>query len=871
MKKILMLIDGSSLIHRAFYALPLLQNKDGIYTNGVYGFLTMLNRLLDTYNPDYIAVAFDRSSPTFRHQDYEAYKGNRQKTPSELSSQFGILKDILKSMQISTLDLDGYEADDICGTLATKGVEEKMEVLLVTGDRDYFQLVNENTTVLLTRKGITEMEVFTLEKIQEDYEIQPRDFIQVKGLMGDNSDNIPGVPGIGEKKALAYIRQYGTLENLYDHIDEIRGPKTRQTIEENKAMAFLSRKLGEIFLEAPIETDLNHYKILPVKQEELNEKLARLDMNSLIKEIKTETETGKKEVEYKVLSLQQLISSAMEKKSFSYLFAYDGDYIKEDPVVLALQTEDGILITDMADFESLVPLFTDMEILKISFNVKESLLPFIRRNIEIENVEDILILAYLINPSEAMEDLEKTGKKYQFSMMKEEDILGKGKGKIHWKELDSQAKERFFGERLTCLKPLFIQLFELVKERQMLHLYKDVELPLISILADMEKEGFLVDKNILEELGKEFNSRIQNLEDCIFKLAGEKFNLNSPKQLGTVLFEKLQLPPIKKTKTGYSTDVDVLEKLKKKHPMIEKILEYRTLSKLKSTYIDGLLLLLDDENKIHSHFKQTVTATGRISSTEPNLQNIPTKTEEGRRIRKAFIAPKGMNLLDGDYSQIELRVLAHLAQDETMLNAFSEGVDIHTKTAAEVFHVAIEDVTSLMRSRAKAVNFGIVYGISDFGLSRDLDISRKEAKEYIEGYLNTYPAIKNYMDEIVKVGKKQGFVETIFNRRRYIPELQSKNFNIRNFGERIALNTPIQGSAADIIKIAMVRVHQALKREKLKAKLILQVHDELILQVPENEKERVQEILYSEMEQAVALKVKLKVDGSWGKSWYEAK
>ncbi len=871
MKKILMLIDGSSLIHRAFYALPLLQNKDGIYTNGVYGFLTMLNRLLDTYNPDYIAVAFDRSSPTFRHQDYEAYKGNRQKTPSELSSQFGILKDILKSMQISTLDLDGYEADDICGTLATKGVEEKMEVLLVTGDRDYFQLVNENTTVLLTRKGITEMEVFTLEKIQEDYEIQPRDFIQVKGLMGDSSDNIPGVPGIGEKKALAYIRQYGTLENLYDHIDEIRGPKTRQTIEENKAMAFLSRKLGEIFLEAPIETDLNHYKILPVKQEELNEKLARLDMNSLIKEIKTETETGKKEVEYKVLSLQQLISSAMEKKSFSYLFAYDGDYIKEDPVVLALQTEDGILITDMADFESLVPLFTDKEILKISFNVKESLLPFIRRNIEIENVEDILILAYLINPSEAMEDLEKTGKKYQFSMMKEEDILGKGKGKIHWKELDSQAKERFFGGRLTCLKPLFIELFELVKERQMLHLYKDVELPLIGILADMEEEGFLVDKNILEELGKEFNSRIQNLEDCIFKLAGEEFNLNSPKQLGTILFEKLQLPPIKKTKTGYSTDVDVLEKLKKKHPMIEKILEYRTLSKLKSTYIDGLLLLLDDENKIHSHFKQTVTATGRISSTEPNLQNIPTKTEEGRRIRKAFIAPKGMNLLDGDYSQIELRVLAHLAQDETMLNAFSEGVDIHTKTAAEVFHVAIEDVTSLMRSRAKAVNFGIVYGISDFGLSRDLDISRKEAKEYIEGYLNTYPAIKNYMDEIVKLGKKQGFVETIFNRRRYIPELQSKNFNIRNFGERIALNTPIQGSAADIIKIAMVRVHQALKKEKLKAKLILQVHDELILQVPENEKERVQEILYSEMEQAVALKVKLKVDGSWGKSWYEAK
>lgn len=871
MKKILMLIDGSSLIHRAFYALPLLQNKDGIYTNGVYGFLTMLNRLLDTYNPDYIAVAFDRSSPTFRHQDYEAYKANRQKTPSELSSQFGILKDILKSMQISTLDLDGYEADDICGTLATKGVEEKMEVLLVTGDRDYFQLVNESTTVLLTRKGITEMEAFTLEKIREDYKIQPRDFIQVKGLMGDSSDNIPGVPGIGEKKALEYIRQYGTLENLYNHIDEIRGPKTRQTIEENKAMAFLSRKLGEIFLEAPIETDLNHYKILPVKQEELNEKLARLDMNSLIKETKTETETGKKEVEYKVLSLQQLISSAMEKKSFSYLFAYDGDYIKEDPVILALQTEDGVLLTDMADFESLVPLFTDKEILKISFNVKESLLPFIRRNMEIENVEDVLILAYLINPSEAMEDLEKTGKKYQFSMMKEEDILGKGKGKKHWKELDSQAKERFFGGRLTCLKPLFIQLFELVKERQMLHLYKDVELPLIGVLADMEKEGFFVDKNILEELGKEFNSRIQNLADCIFKLAGEEFNLNSPKQLGTVLFEKLQLPPIKKTKTGYSTDVDVLEKLKKKHPMIEKILEYRTLSKLKSTYIDGLLLLLDDGNKIHSHFKQTITATGRISSTEPNLQNIPTKTEEGRRIRKAFIAPEGMSLLDGDYSQIELRVLAHLAQDETMLNAFLEGADIHTKTAAEVFHVAIEDVTSLMRSRAKAVNFGIVYGISDFGLSRDLDISRKEAKEYIEGYLSTYPAIKNYMDEIVKLGKKQGFVETILNRRRYIPELQSKNFNIRNFGERIALNTPIQGSAADIIKIAMVRVYKALKKEKLKAKLILQVHDELILQVPENEKERVREILFSEMEQAVALKVKLKVDGSWGKSWYEAK
>lgn len=864
MKKLL-LIDGSSLLFRAFYALPLLTNAEGVYTNGVYGFLTMLRRVLQDEMPTHVLVAFDRPDPTFRHEAYKAYKGTREKAPSELAGQFAITKDILETMGIKHFDIAGYEADDVLGTMAKKGEKEGYEVALVTGDRDYYQLVDDHTTLLLTKRGASEMEAWTPERIREHYGIDPKDFIEVKALMGDSSDNIPGIPGIGEKRALEYIQKYRSLEGLYDHIDEVRGPKTRLAIEENKDLAYLSRKLGTIETQVPMDLTVEDLTIGANDEQELNRKFQKLGMTSLMTE---ETQ----EIQKKTLqsaTLSEITEAAEKEGAFSYLFLFDEDYLTTDPVALGVASKEYMAVLLREDFPKARALFRNAR--AISMDVKPSLRMLDMLGFTSDNYDDVSLLIYLSDPASAGLDPFEGAKKIGENVRTDKDILGKGVKKKRFCDFTKEELQEIFSERLTVTTKLYHALMDELKAREMMHLYRDVELPLVRILYEMESNGFPIDVDQLEALSRDFEKQVQSYEKDIYALAGEIFNIQSPKQLGVILFEKLGLPVIKKTKTGYSTDVDVLTKLALKHEIAGKVLAFRTLMKLKSTYVDALIPLLDENGRIHTHLNQTVTATGRISSTEPNLQNIPVRDKNGRRIRDAFVALPGHLLIDADYSQIELRVLAHLADDAVMQGAFREGIDIHAKTASEVFGVGVDEVTPLMRRTAKAVNFGIVYGISDYGLSQDLDITRKEAKRYIDGYLATYPNIREYMKRIVELSKEKGYVETILNRRRYIPELQSKNFSIRSFGERVALNMPIQGSAADIIKLAMVRVYDRMKSEKLKSELLLQIHDELIIHAPQDEVDAVERILEEEMTVAFSMKVDLITEVHRGKNWNEAK
>lgn len=876
MKKRLVLIDGSSLIFRAFYAIRHLTTTDGIFTNGVYGFLNMYYGLMENYNPDYIGVAFDKSGPTFRHKDYEQYKGHRQETPSELSSQFGILKDVLDSLNIKHIALDDYEADDIIGTLAKEGAKEGMEVFLVTGDRDYLQLIDDNIKVLLTKKGISQLEEYDEKRILEDYGITPIQLIEVKGLMGDASDNIPGVPGVGEKTALKYIRNYGSIDGLYENIDEITGKATKQKIVDNKDLAYLSRSLGTIFTKVPLEYTVNDFLLQEPNYEELEEKYEKLEFSSFL--AKLPTQEVKREESFSYVFLEGEEFPHWDKENMVFHIFYDGEnYIYGDPKYIAFKKEEeavvNILPFDKKEqfVEEYRNVLESEEILKISYDIKSDLY-YLFEDVNFKNYEDLTIAEYLIDPSRSKYEIDKSAKIYlNRNLHSLEDLVGKGKKTLSLSDVDKEKLGSYISMYLSLTEDLREKLLSYIDERDMKELYYDIELPLVKVLASMEREGIYVNKDYLIELGEEFQKELDELEKEIYSYAGYEFNINSTKQLGEVLFEKLNLPVIKKTKTGYSTNAEVLHKLKGSHEIIEAILRYRTLKKLTTTYIDGFITLISEEGKIHSLFNQNITATGRISSQDPNLQNIPIKTEEGRKIRKAFIPPENYSFVGGDYSQVELRVLAHLSGDEVMIEAFKEDADIHTKTASEVFHVDFEDVTPLQRSNAKAVNFGIVYGISDYGLSQDLDISRKEAKEYIDNYLDTYKKIKTYMADIVETGKKQGYVETIMHRRRYIPELESKNRNIRSFGERVALNTPIQGSAADIIKIAMVEIYQELQEKQLRGKLILQVHDELIIQVEDGDIDEVKELLSNVMSHAVELDLPLKVDINSGKTWYDAK
>ncbi len=887
-KEKLMVIDGNSLLHRAFYALPLLSTKDGIYTNGVYGFLTMLYKIQEDYDVDYICVAFDKKGPTFRHEAFEQYKANRDSTPNELALQFPILKEILKAMNIHQIELEGYEADDIAGTLSKIGEENGMEVILVTGDRDYLQLSSDNTKVLITKKGITELEEYNKDKIIEEYGITPEQFIDLKGLMGDKSDNIPGVPGIGEKTGIKLLKQFGTIENIYDKIDEVGGKKTKESLIEHKNIAFLSKELGKIIRNAPIQISMEELKVKEPDWDKLVELYQMFEFNSLLSKIPDvkfkKQEDPSYKVKYKLLKdnkFKDITDELDSNKEFGFKFVFeDENYMRSSILGIGIKVADNIpYYIDFSEnnidvfINTFKKYFESEDIKKYGHMMKVDIVGLLRLDIHINGVKfDTMIGEYILDPAQSSYSVNKIAMKYlNISCKEEEELLGKGKHKKTYGDLSIETRAEYISTILDLVYKVKELIKEKIKELEMDCLYYEVELPLVEVLADMEHTGFKVDLEVLEQLGEEFESKINSLTDDIYKLAGQEFNINSPKQLGEVLFDKLNLPVIKRTKTGYSTDAEVLDKLRGQHEIIEKILKYRQLVKLKTTYIDGLMNLVDKKtHKIHSSFNQTVTNTGRISSTEPNLQNIPIKTEEGRKIRKAFV-PKSKDyvLVDGDYSQIELRVLAHLSKDPKLIEAFFRDEDIHTKTASEIFNIPKDEVTPAMRNKAKAVNFGIIYGISDYGLSRDLNIPRKEAKEYIDNYLENYKMVSKYMEDIIEIGKKKGYVKTILNRRRYVPELKSKNFNVRSFGERIAMNTPIQGSAADIIKVAMVKIYKELRNRNLRSKLILQVHDELIIETHKDELDEVKQLMKDTMENAIKLDVPLKVEIGIGDNWYE--
>lgn len=894
--KRLMVIDGNSLLNRAFYALPPLKNAEGLYTNGVYGFLTMYYKVVEDYKPDYLCVVFDKKTPTFRHKEYKNYKAGRPKTPDELNMQFPILKDILDKLNVYRMELEGFEADDLAGTLAKLGEKKNLNVILVTGDRDYLQLASDKICVLITKKGISEIEKYGKDEVLDRYGLTPEQFIDLKGLMGDKSDNIPGVPGIGEKTGIKLLLKYGSVDNLYNNIDSISGKKLKERLIENKAQAMMSKELARIITNVPINVNINDLKVKEPNIKEVLKIFNKLEFKSLLEKLPNNIEKGIKDdtniffVNYKIISDKHEIEKISKKikpgNNITFMFSMDRNYYFDDKVCgIAIKIDScneiyyidfvGNSETEVYFIKYFKNIFENESIRKLGHNLKKDIVVLFRYGINIKGVGfDSMIGQYLIDPSENSYSLDKLSRSYlNIKIESEEELLGKGKNKKRLENITLNERAKFFSNCVEIVARLENPIIEKIEKEDMSKLYYDVEIPLIKVLADMEFTGFSVDIEELRKLGREFDGKIKILENDIYKLAGEKFNINSPKQLGIILFDKLKLPVIKKTKTGYSTSVEVLDKLLGMHPIIEYVLKYRQLVKLKSTYVDGLISVINkSDGKIHSSFNQTVTNTGRISSTEPNLQNIPIKTDEGRKIRRVFVTRSDEYVLvDADYSQIELRVLAHLSDDPSLKEAFYNNEDIHKKTASQVFGVSLDEVTSLMRSRAKAVNFGIVYGISDFGLSRDLNIPRKEAKLYIDNYFNKYSKVKTYMDDIVKQGKKEGYVTTILNRRRYLPELNSRNFNIRSFGERMAMNTPIQGSAADIIKIAMVKVYKELERRKLKSKLILQVHDELIIEAHKEELNEVKEILKNLMENAVELNIPLKVDMKTGDSWYETK
>ncbi len=896
--KKLMIIDGNSIINRAFYGVRILTNAEGLYTNAIYGFLNILLKYVDEENPEHLCIAFDLKAPTFRHLEYKEYKAQRKGMPEELAVQLPVLKELLKAMNIPVFQMEGYEADDIIGTVSRECEDNGIQCVIVTGDKDSLQLASENTKIKLpsTRKGVTTTYEFDEKAVIDKYGVTPKQFIEVKGLMGDPSDNIPGVAGIGEKTALKLIQEYNSIEELYQNIESITG-KRKESLIENKAMAFLSKKLATIDCNVPIKLNIPDCIRKEYNNDELLQLLRKLEFNTFIQrfalesieEMHEEDLTEKKDDFKHIITIKELkdvVTEVINNQELYYLLYTDDTQTGDKLISMAItvsnkdETYSAYIdindkLTDKQVIDILKPIFENTEIKKIGHDIKNDIVLLHYYGVQMKGIHfDTMIGGYIINPSRNTYQIDELVQEYLgFTIPSKEIILGKGKKMLSLKEIDKTSAVNFACHQVSTL-PTITDLFkEKMKEYEQEKLYFDVELPLVEVLAYMQLTGFKVDKEKLLEFSKTLDKRLHVLMEGIYEFAGEEFNINSPKQLGVILFEKLELPVIKKTKTGYSTNVEVLQKLKGKHPIIELLMEYRQLVKLKSTYADGLVQVINEKTgKIHSHLKQTVTVTGRISSTEPNLQNIPIRLELGKEIRKMFVATnEDYVLVDADYSQIELRVLAHISEDANMIKAFVNNEDIHKRTASQVFDVPINEVTSLMRTRAKAVNFGIVYGIGDFSLSQDLGIKRKEAKQYIEGYLEKYSNVKQYMTEIVDLAKKQGYVTTLMNRRRYIPELHAGNFIARSFGQRISMNTPIQGSAADIIKIAMVNVYRELKSKKLKSRLILQVHDELIVETHKSELEEVKAIVQKEMEEAFELKVPLAVDINIGHSWYDAK
>ena len=875
MKKKIVLIDGNSIAYRAFFALPLLNNNKGVHTNAVYGFAMMLLKVMEEERPTHLLVAFDAGKTTFRHETYSEYKGGRQKTPPELSEQFPYIRELLKAYSIAQYELENYEADDIIGTLSLQAESDGFEVKIYSGDKDLTQLASDQTTVCITKKGITDIEEYTPAHIQEKYGLTPQQIIDMKGLMGDSSDNIPGIPGVGEKTAIKLLKQFETVEKLLGSIDEVSGKKLKEKLEEHQELAVMSKELATISREVPLDFSISSLEYREPDEQKVYELFKDLGFNSLLDKLNPPAESTeeREQVEYKVV--KELDEDLFSSSSSFYVEIITENYHQADIAGLGISGEKGTFFLPLEtalQSDVFKAWAADDSKKKAVYDAKRTIIGLRRRGVELKGIDfDVWLASYLLNPSESPEDFAAVARLHGLtSVQTDEAVYGKGaKRKLPDEEVYTEhiASKAAVIEELkeVCLKEL--------EQNEQIELFYELELPLALILADMETEGVQVDIGRLKEMGEDLKNKLTDIEQTIYRIAGTEFNINSPKQLGSVLFEKLGLPPIKKTKTGYSTSADVLEKLAPSHEIVEHILHYRQLGKLQSTYIEGLLKVVDkDTHKIHTRFNQALTQTGRLSSTEPNLQNIPIRLEEGRKIRQAFVPsdPEAV-IFAADYSQIELRVLAHIADDERLIDAFKHDLDIHTATAAQVFHVSQDEVDSNMRRQAKAVNFGIVYGISDYGLSQSLGITRKEAGLFIERYLNSYPGVKEYMEDIVRQAKERGYVTTLLHRRRYIPEITSRNFNVRGFGERTAMNTPIQGSAADIIKKAMIDVAERVKEEGLASKLLLQVHDELIFEVPKEELDVMKKLVPEVMEQAVELNVPLKVDYSYGSTWYDAK
>ncbi len=874
MEKKLVLIDGHSILNRAFYGVPDLTNSEGLHTNAIYGFLNIMFKILEEEQPQYLAVAFDLKAPTFRHKRYAAYKGTRKPAPEEFRQQVPVIKEVLASMGVLTMELEGYEADDILGTMAKRAEKDGVAVALVSGDRDLLQIATDKIKIRIpkTKGNRTEVEDYYAADVKERYHVTPLQFIELKALMGDTSDNIPGVPKVGEKTATSLMETYGSIENIYAHLDEITKKSIQTTLRENRELADLSKELATIEIDAPIPYTLEQAAMGDLYTPQAYEMFKKLSFKNMLSRFENS------DIEQEQLPETKLITDMTKAEE---VFA---ECAKTGEVAFYVVRETGIaLMYGQESFFVAAQGFLTMDYLEgkldelrgkcklISFDCKK-MYEYFDGDIEmVEGFFDVKLAAYLINPLKSEYTESDIASEYCNIVLPDYKTQF---GKSTCKEAFEREEEKFvayIGTIVYAIKNSYPKLSEKLKDLGMSELYETMEMPLTYVLYAMEREGVIVKKDELVSYGKLLEDKIVVLRQQIYDTVGEEFNINSPKQLGEILFEKMQLKGGKKTKTGYSTAADVLEKLAPDYPVVSDILEYRGLTKLKSTYADGLAECIEEDGRIHTNFNQMITATGRISSTEPNLQNIPTRMELGRLIRKVFVPKEGCVFMDADYSQIELRILAHMSEDKELIEAYRMSEDIHRITASKVFHTPFEEVTDLQRRNAKAVNFGIVYGISSFGLSQDLSISRKEAAEYIEQYFQTYPGIKTFLDDCVKSAKETGESRTLYQRRRPIPELASSNYMQRQFGERVAMNAPIQGTAADIMKIAMIRVYKSLLEEGLKSRILLQVHDELLIEVYEDEVEKVRDILYRDMKEAAKLSVELEIDVHTGENWYEAK
>jgi len=874
----LVLIDGNSLSFRAFYALPLLSNKAGIHTNAIYGFAMLLEKILKEEQPNHFLVAFDAGKTTFRHEKYSEYKGGRQSTPPELSEQFPYIRQLLDAYHIKYYELENYEADDIIGTLSKQAEASGLETIIITGDRDLTQLATDHVTIYYTKKGVTDVDHYTPEFIAEKYNgLLPKQIIDMKGLMGDTSDNIPGVAGVGEKTAIKLLNQFHSVEGVYNHLDEVSGKKLKENLENSKADAFMSKDLATINCDSPIKVNLKDTIMGDLNDnKDKIELFQKLEFKQLLNDIDSSASENNSETEHNFEVIHHFDNINFKKldNAIIHFEIYGSNYLKDKILKFGLYAQNQYIVISAEDIHQYTELIEWLENdhnNKIVFDAKKTYVAAHRLEINLQHIDfDVMLASYIIDPSRTIEDVQSVVSYYNQNFVKS-DIAVYGKGKKRQVPLDDVLEVHIAAimQAIYNCKPL---MSDILSDHNQMDLLNNLELPLARILADMEETGIYTDVNDLKEMQNELQEKLDNLVSEIYEAAGESFNINSPKQLGIVLFETLKLPIIKKTKTGYSTAVDVLEQLQGKHPIIDYILEYRQLSKLQSTYVEGLQKVISDDQRIHTRFNQTLAQTGRLSSIDPNLQNIPIRLEEGRKIRKAF-KPTSDDyvILSADYSQIELRVLAHMTQDESLKEAFIHGDDIHAATAMKVFGVEKNQVNDLMRRQAKAVNFGIVYGISDYGLSQNLGITRKKAKAFIDDYLASFPGVKQYMTDIVKDAKANGYVETLLHRRRYIPDITSRNFNLRSFAERTAMNTPIQGSAADIIKLAMVQFDKNVRETNYHAKLLLQVHDELIFEVPKSEVQDFSEFVEEIMDNALTLAVPLLVDSSYGATWYDAK